>query len=158
VLDNRIRRAAMRDADFQNDTKLQVQLRLDIEEIIDQHRKTGAINDAAYAEVKARSLRRTGRSKRMIEQKLKIKGIDNQLIKKVLQPEDGEEDSEQSEREAAQILAKRKKLGPYRLTKSIKKTDAEMYRKDLATLARAGFTHKIARHILGGQGEEVEDF
>lgn len=154
VLDNRIRRAAMRDADFQNDTKLQAQLRLAIEDIIDQHRKTGALNDAAYAEVKARSLRRTGRSQRMIEQKLKIKGIDSQLIKKVLQPEDEEEDSEQSERQAAQILAKRKKLGPYRLTKSTKKTDAEIYRKDLATMARAGFSLAIARKVLGGKGEE----
>jgi len=156
MLDNRIRRAALRDIDFKNDTKLQAQLRLDIEGIIDQHRKTGALNDAAYAEVKARGLRRSGRSKRVIEQKLKIKGIDGALIKKALQPEEATDNGDDAEIKAAQILVRRKRLGPYRTTHSPKKTDADMYRKDLASMARAGFSMAIARKILGKKVEEEE--
>ena len=155
VLDNRIRRAAMRDPVFAADHAKHAQLRLDIETIIEKHRKTGALNDKLYAESKATSLRRAGKSRRVIQQKLKIKGIDNQIVDQALasKDEDAGMDSETAELKAAHILAKRKKLGPYRLGAS----DADRTRKEMAALARAGFSLAIVRKVLGATLEDIEE-
>lgn len=155
VLQNRIRRAALRDAVFAADHAKHEQLRLDIETIIAKHRKTGALNDALYAESKTSSLRRAGKSRRVIQQKLKIKGIDSQIIDRALTAKDDDAgmDSETSDLKAAHILAKRKKLGPYRVGES----DADRTRKDMAAMARAGFSLATVRKVLGATLEDIED-
>jgi len=150
VLQNRIRKAAMRDEAFAADHAKHAQLRIDIETIIDKHRKTGALNDAAYAEIKTRGLRRAGKSRRIIEQKLQLKGIGRDLIAKALTPEDSDTDPEIAELKAAHILARRKKLGPYRAEPA----DADRRKKDVAAMARAGFSLNLIRKVLGGEVEE----
>lgn len=152
VLQNRIRRAAMRDAAFGLDTDKQNQLRHDIETIIETHRETGALNDVAYAEIKTNSLRRSGKSQRAIEQKLQLKGISKPIIAYALQSED--EDQEILEMKAAITLAKKRRLGNFR----VGTTDSNRHKKDIAVMARAGFSLSVIRKVLGGDFEGIDEF
>lgn len=151
VLQNRIRKAAMRDKDFAQEYDKHKQLYLDIETIIEKHRKSGVLNDTAYAEGKVLSLRRSGKSSRAIQQKLQLKGIGKQIIAEALET-DG--DPEEIELKAALMLAKKKRLGPYRAGE----TDAARHKKDIAAMARAGFSLTHIRKILGGEVPDEEGF
>ena len=145
LLQNKIRRAAMVHPEFSHDTAKQAELRTAIETIIEKHRKSGVLNDDAYATMKVGSLRRAGRSGRYIQQKLALKGVNSQLVSKALQSSDGEqEDSSGAEMKAAYVFAKKRKFGPYRL----KTTDEGGMRKELAAFARAGFSLNTARIVL----------
>lgn len=155
VLENRIRRAAMSHPDFAADHTRQAALRQEIENIIAKHRATGAVNDAAFAEMKVNSLRRSGRSRTMITQKLKQKGLSDTVIDQALQPED-DQDAHSVELQAALRLAKRRRLGPFRAAPA----DADQQRKNIAALARAGFTFDIIKQVLGHEidiDQAIED-
>ena len=144
VLENRLRRAAMTHEDFAADKAAQQTLRDAIETIIIRHKKSGVLDDAAFAAMKTRSLRRAGGSARRIAEKLQHKGIAKPLIAAALQPEAGEEDAE---RQAALAYAKRRRLGPFRKQPA----DEAQRRKDFAAMARAGFAYDLAAGILGGE-------
>jgi regulatory protein len=152
VLENRIRRAARRNPQFAGDETAQRQLRDAIKAIIEKHKKTGALNDAAYAEMKTASFRRAGRSARAIKQRLGKSGIALRVIEGTLEKSNEEQGREETEIKAALILARRRKLGPFRT----KPADPEQRRKDLAILARAGFSFDIARKVLGMTVDEFE--
>jgi len=96
----------------------------------------GAINDANYAESKVRSLVRAGRSRRAIGAQLAAKGVDPATQHHVLR-----EDAAETELAAALVLARRRRIGPFR---SGAPPDAVGRRRELAILARAGFPHGIA--------------
>ena len=154
VLQNRIRRAAMRNAEFSVDTKKQDQLRAVIETIIEQHRKSGALNDAVYAETKVASMRRMGRSRRTIQQKLVTKGVARSIVEKALKQDNDEEVGEAAEMKAAMIFAKRRKIGCFRTGNA----DIERKQKEFAMMARAGFAYDIAKKIVGGEIDTDGDF
>jgi regulatory protein len=141
VLENRIRRAALHNDLFAKDTEAQERLRAAIGALVEKYRKTGVLNDAAYAEIKTHSLRRAGRSARAIRQKLGHAGVGEGLIARAL-ADIGEEGD--AELKAARELARRRRLGPFRAGAS----DIARGQKDLAVLARAGFTLDIARKAL----------
>jgi regulatory protein len=145
VLQNRLRRAALDRPEFAADYEKQKALRSVIETIIEGHKKTGALNDAAFAEVKINSLRRQGRSRRAIEQKLTLKGIDRTVAAKAFDRNDEGIEPEDVERQAALKFAKRRKLGPF----SVKIGDPHQQRKDIATMARAGFSFALIKAVLG---------
>jgi len=149
VLENRIRRAAMVNADFAANTATQEKLRHVIGSIIGQHRKSGVLNDAAFAEMKVNSLRRAGRSQRRIAQQLHSKGVAPEIIEKALKPDD-DENADVAEHKAALAFARRRTLGPFRK----KAASFEQLRKDMATMARAGFSYDMARQVLDGDGDE----
>jgi regulatory protein len=153
VLLNRIRRSAMDNAEFAADHEMQGALRSAIETIIESHKKSGALNDVVFAETKVRSLRRQGRSKNMIKQKLATKGINGKLVDAALVTHADGAEPEEVEFKAALSLARKRKLGPFRQ----KPADADTKRKDFATLARAGFSSAIARQVLQADFDEVED-
>ncbi|MDE1900411.1 MAG: regulatory protein RecX [Alphaproteobacteria bacterium] len=144
VLTNRIRRAAMQHPDFAADEGRQQELRSAIETIIALHKRTGILNDTAFAEMRVHSLRRQGRSRRVIEQKLMTKGVARDTIKAALAGHDDDADPREIERQAALTLARRRKWGPFRK----KPVDVEARRKDFAALARAGFSADIVRAVL----------
>ncbi|MDX2028416.1 MAG: RecX family transcriptional regulator [Alphaproteobacteria bacterium] len=145
VLENRLRRAAMHDTAFASDHVAQKKLRETITNIIERHTKNGVLNDKAFTETKLNSLRRAGRSRRAIEQKLAQAGISKNIVRTAFE---GEE-SEEVELTAARKLARRKKLGAFRSGK----TAPDQRRKDLAVLARAGFSLAIARMALDTASE-----
>jgi regulatory protein len=164
VLQNRIRRASMRDPAFAADAEKHAQLKTAIETIIETHKKTGAINDAAYAETKANALRRSGKSRRAIEQKLGGKGVARNLITAALDESDGLNDdigpdaepntARHADLKAAIRLAQKRRLGPYRnpLTTS-KITDEARHKREVATMARAGFSFDIIKKVLSADGD-----
>jgi regulatory protein len=154
VLDNRLRRAAMDNPDFAADVERQRTLRATIEAIIDGHKKTGALDDAAFAETKINSLRRQGRSCRMIQQKLAAKGIRRDIVGAALVQHADGADPEEVELKAARALARRRKLGPFRKATA----DEGRQYKDFAVMARAGFSPVIIRAALQSDIEVVEDY
>jgi len=152
VLQNRLRRAALDNPEFAADDARKAGLHSTIETIIEGHKRTGVLNDAAFAETKVNSLRRQGRSRRAIEQKLAVKGIASTHVRRALQEHAEGAEPEEIELKAALSLARRRKLGPYRKGAM----SDELKRKDFATLARAGFSSDIARKVL--KAEIAEDW
>jgi len=152
VLHNRIRRAARDNPDFAADTERQNSLRSTIETIIETHKRTGIINDAVFAETKINSLRRAGRSRRAIQQKLAVKGITSSIVAAALRQHADGDEADEVEFKAALALARRRKLGPFRKNPA----DEDRRRKDFAALARAGFSSAIAKRVL--QTETTEDW
>jgi regulatory protein len=150
VLNNRIRRAAMDNPDFAGDHEKQRTLRSVIETIIETHKRTGILNDAVFAEGKINSLRRAGKSRRAIQQKLGAKGIKGDILTAAFaQHEDGAQ-AQDVEMKAAIALARKRRLGPFRQ----KPADEDRKRKDFAALARAGFSSDIARRVLKAAAPE----
>lgn len=150
VLNNRLLRVTMQNPQFASDVERQRVLRSAIETIVETHKRTGVLNDAVFAETKVNSLRRQGRSRRAIEQKLKMKGIVGETIITALRQNDDGAESQDVELKAAISLARRRKLGPFRQTPA----DADRGRKDFAALARAGFSSDIARRALKSEAPE----
>ena len=96
------------------------------------HGQQTLLNDERYAENVIRRLTQGGKSTRFIAQKLLSEGIDEAILEKYLSPED--------ELERAQTFARKKHLG-------------NDYQKDLAKLARAGFSYDIATQVLKGEDD-----
>lgn len=107
----------------------------------------GAVNDAAYAETRARTLVRAGRSRRAAAAHLAAKGVDPATARSVL-PEDVE-----TELAAALILARKRRIGPFRRGTP---PDEAGRRRELGAMARAGFTQDLARQALTMDIDQAE--
>ncbi len=106
----------------------------------------GLINDAAFAESRARSLTRTGRSKRAIEAHLGARGVDGEIVRASL-PADPE-----AELAACIALARRRRIGPFR------RPEVEPNPlKEMGMMARAGFGHEVASRAMAMEPEEAEN-
>ena len=106
--------------------------------------KTKMLDDGRFAQLWVDHLRRRGTSTRMIEKKLREKGVASSHISDALsayEPDDG------GDPEAASALAyaMRRRLGPYRRPYD---PDPDRRRKDLAAMARAGFSYGVASDTL----------
>jgi regulatory protein len=112
-----------------------------IELILERYQSSGLINDERFAKNFAERQRDRGASRRMIEQKLRLRGISSELVEQVFPR--GE--SVKSELEAAQAFARRRRLGPHRKPE----VRAAYRNKDLAALARAGFDYETANRVVG---------
>jgi regulatory protein len=107
----------------------------------------GAVNDTAYAESRALSLGRAGRSRRAVTAHLAAKGVSSEIARAVVRNDDA------SELAAALVLARRRRLGPFRVGA---KPDAAGYRRELAVLARAGFPQAVASQALSIDPRQAE--
>ena len=114
--------------------------------LVEKLQRGGLINDQAYAETKAHSLRASGRSARVIAQKLRLKGVAKEVVEEKL----AQATAEVSEDTAARIWARKKRLGPFRRDAG---TRQENRQRDLAALARAGFSFAIAKRIIDEKPE-----
>ena len=113
-----------------------------IETLIIRFQALGYLNDRAYAANRARSLLARGNSTRAVAMKLREKGISVEDIEVAF--EAAREDMSDLNLAAAAALARRRRLGPYRLDVA-----REEHRdRDLAALARAGFSYDVARRII----------
>lgn len=104
----------------------------------------GLLNDAAFAESRARGLALSGRSRRAIAGRLMAKGIDPDRARAVL-PE-----GDEAELVSALILARKRRIGPFR-------TAEPNQNRELGVLARAGFPRDVALRALGMEAEEAEE-
>ncbi len=120
-----------------------------IETLVIKFQALGYLNDRAYAESRARSLLARGNSTRAVAMKLRGKGVDIENIKVAL--ESVREDMPDLDLAAAAALARRRRLGPYRRNVARE----ERRDRDLAALARAGFSYDIARRIIEAETVEV---
>ena len=137
VLERRVFKAARHHEDLDVD-----EARGWIDDIVMRYVSSGLLDDKAYAETRARSLLARGNSQRIIRAKLYEKGlsaddVDNALVAL-------EQDHADPEFAAAVKLARRRRLGPY----ADPGKRAERQEKDLATLARAGFSYDMAKRVI----------
>lgn len=102
----------------------------------------GLLDDRAYAAAVARRLRTRGSSRRLIAARLAEKGVSDEIRRDVL---DADADDPLAERRAAATYARRRGLGPHRPDPTVRR---ERRQRDLAALARAGFTYDVARQVL----------
>jgi regulatory protein len=112
-----------------------------IERLVERYAKAGLVDDAAYAEARVASLRRAGASARAIRGRLLGKGVAAPLIEAALR---GQAEGGDAELDAAIAFARRRRLGPFRRGR---RTEALRLR-ELAALARAGFSYAIARAVV----------
>jgi regulatory protein len=120
-----------------------------IDALLERYQASGILNDERFAKNYTERLRARGGSQRLIEQKLRVKSLSASSIQTAL----AETKSRDSELEAARALVRRRRLGPHRQPEE----RAQFRRKDLATLARAGFDYDTAAKALGDSGSD-EDF
>lgn len=119
----------------------------------------GLVDDRSFAAARAAGLHRRGASRRAIAAHLRNKGIAAELIAAALDTlaADGDDVWYGASRARADIdwaaavnLARRRRLGPFRSA-----AERAAHRdKDLATLARAGFTYAIATRLLAAEAPE----
>jgi regulatory protein len=107
----------------------------------------GAVNDAAFAESRARRLARSGHSRRAIAAHLAAKGIESETATAAL-PE-----GEEAELLAALAFCRRRRIGPFARVVP----DAAARMKALAALARGGFAQSVARRALVMDPAEAEE-
>jgi len=141
VLMRRARRAAAHHgSDLAEDAAL-------VEALILRFQQSGLLDDQRYAAAKAASLQRRGGSRRAVTGRLAQQGVAAELIAETLQ--DLAAESGASDLVAACAFIRRRRLGVYRASAS--RTGApekDTVMKDMAALARAGFSFDIARRVL----------
>ena len=98
-----------------------------VEQVIDQMQNLGYVDDVRYAQNVVRRLSQSGKSTAFIKNKLKAQGISENQFELLL--------SDTDELAQAKLYVRKKRLG-------------SDYQKDLAKLARAGFSYDIARQAL----------
>ena len=105
----------------------------------------GAVDDAAFAAGRARSLARSGRSRRAIAAHLAARGVPGALTAAAVP------DDPALELAAALAYTRRRRMGPFR-----DPPDPEQFLRDLARLARAGFDQRVAEHALRTDADQAE--
>lgn len=125
-----------------------------VDAIVVRYRDAGLIDDTAFAQTRARALFARGVAVRGIEMRLRRKGVSGDDIAAAvaaLYPDaNGNPDRRALDRDAARALARRRRLGPWRHGPKSDDTRA----RDLAALARAGFSYGIAREVIDESPDE----
>lgn len=108
-----------------------------VESILEEMVRLGYVNDKRFAENTVRRLSGAGKSRSFIRTKLKLAGIEEEEIMEAL--------SDTDELAAARLMVQKKHLG-------------HDFKRDLARLARAGFSYEIAREVLEEVYTPQEEF
>ena len=109
----------------------------------------GLLDDRAFADGRTASLRRKGGSRRKIALGLRAKGVDAETAAAALAAADIDE------AEAALRLARRRRLGPWRVEP--RSDDRAGRDRDIGVLVRQGFAYSLARQVIGMGLEEAEE-
>jgi len=124
-----------------------------IDAVIADCQKFGYVDDDAFIQMRIRTGRKAGQSERQILNRLQQAGIDRDSASESLKAHRAE--SGDAERLAALIHIRKKRLGPY--TKEADDAQA-LFQKQMAKLARAGFSLDIIKSILALNSiEEAEE-
>lgn len=110
-------------------------------------RSMKALDDQNYAEIRANSAARSGRSKRAIARKLSEKGVERSIVESVLQDAD--------DLRSAVVYARKKAFGPFRRP-DVEPDDAR-WTKEIASFARQGFGFDLAKRVLDLDRDEAEE-
>jgi regulatory protein len=141
VLDRRVERwaRAAGDADMAEAKRL-------VREVVARLVEAGVLSDAAFAEGRARTLLRAGRSRRAVAAHLAAHGVAGATAQAVVP------DDPATELAAALALAFRRRIGPFRAAPA----DLVAKRRELGVLARAGFPQSVAERALAMDPDEAE--
>lgn len=120
-----------------------------VDDLIGRYRRSGLLDDAVFAEGRSRSLHRRGKPLRAIAQGLAQKGVDAGIIDQTLRRL--AEEVPDADHAAALALARRRRLGPFRLPEQ--RTEYRL--RDLAVLGRAGFSAEVARRVIDAEPDET---
>lgn len=105
------------------------------------------IDDHRFAETKAATATRAGKSKRLIERTLLQKGVDTDIVEDVISSAD--------DREAALNYCRKKAMGPFR-TRNHPDQQRQATR-ELQSLLRQGFELGLARDVLNISADEIDE-
>ena len=120
----------------------------DLERLAQDFADLGYINDAAYAEARARSFARRGYGARRLDQDIYAAGISDG------DAADARAESANTTFTSAQTFARRKRIGPY----ATEPAPPEKRQKQLAAFMRAGHGYDMAkRFVFAEPGDEVEE-
>lgn len=122
--------------------------------LIARFSRAGLLDDRSYAEARARSLHGRGKGLRAIRGTLAQKGVADDVIEHALRALAEEEQVETAtalDTRAALTLARKRRLGPFRTDPEARAGNRE---RDMARLARAGFSYDIARRVIGATTPE----
>lgn len=115
-----------------------------IDQVVAKLVRLGYVDDARFAKSRAGVLERRGKSSRAIRSALRQQGIAAVHVDEVL--------SDVDDLEAARKLVRKKRLGTHRAGEDQSAAERAVRRKkDLARLARAGFSYDVARRALEGE-------
>jgi regulatory protein len=120
-----------------------------IDEIVLRMCASTILDDGKYAEAQAASLSRRGVAARGIRARLAAKGVAGEAIEAALDELRGAEGD--ADLKAAALLARRRRLGPYRAGAERKERRA----KDMAALARQGFSYQTACRVIDAADAET---
>jgi regulatory protein len=115
----------------------------DLDALIARYCELGYVNDASWARMKAGSLLRRGYGARRVGEALGHAGLGEDLRADV-RPD------EAAERQAALILARRRRLGPF----CVQEADRPLREKHIAAMLRAGHRLDVARAIISAESPE----
>lgn len=124
-----------------------------VDALIERFCRSGLLDDTAYAAGKARSLRRRGTSRVVIGRSLRAKGLSAEQVERAmagLADEAAAASGADSDVIAAARLAQRKRLGPFRAA-----ARADARNRDMAALARAGFSYDVARRTIDAESADT---
>ena len=119
--------------------------------VLDRMEELRFLDDQRFARERAGALHRRGEGRRSIARKLRQQGVPDEVADEALQSL-GDEAAD-PELIAACRLVRRKRLGPLRAPEQRR----DRLRRDLATLARAGFGYGIASKVLDCEDEDALD-
>ena len=129
----------------------EVEISRAIDAVLDDCIRLGYVDDAAFALSRARNKRRSGGSTLAIRRSLAEHAIGQDLADEALAAAD--EATSDGELTAALRLAARRRIGPY----FTRQRDDDTYRKQLASLARAGFSFATAKAVMALDNAEEAD-
>ncbi|MBO9428554.1 regulatory protein RecX [Sulfitobacter sp. R18_1] len=110
-----------------------------IEEAVKYCTDRSYVDDERYTERFVENSTHKGLSKRQIEGKMFQKGVDRDLVEQAI------EDSDYDEHAAAEAYARKKRIGKFR-----RENRNDFIQKDLASLARRGFSYEICSKLIDG--------
>jgi regulatory protein len=116
----------------------------DLELLANNFAELGYVNDAAFADARARSFIRRGYGMRRLEQEIKAAGISDG------DAADARQETSQGAYASADAFARRKRIGPY----ATEKAPSEIRQKQLQAFLRAGHNFDLARQFVNAAPQE----
>ena len=127
-----------------------------IQQTVDHCSQLGYLDDRKFAVTVALGHRRLGRSQLAIRQRLRQHALGDEIIAHALAEAD--ENSANSELQAAIRYARRRQLGPFAQRYSAHHQPIDNYqrkKRDLYAMARAGFSMVISQRVLDHDNPET---
>jgi len=115
----------------------------EVTRLLDRYEGSGLIDDRRFSANHTRSLWQRGSSQRKTAQKLRLRGIAPELIADTFEQLASEMPG--GDLAAALIYVRKRRLGPHRASDEERQAKRQ---KDLASLARQGFSHDVAKRAL----------